>query len=151
MSAGHTCPFCGKIFWSQPKFDDHLFGHGTSRAELEAAEKGPRQYTNLPVPPWLQSQVDQLQARVRSQFPPGIPLSVVFGNAIVTMPLTEPAEGSSKKQMQRWEFTCDNCGRYCPDPIPFHTGTLAQQWDGVQVLIFYGACSRCLPEPAEDQ
>lgn len=156
MNAGHTCPRCGKVFWDQAKYDLHLMGHGVDQSiEGHQGENPSGWRTDIPTPPWLDAKADQLLAKVRREAgltPDALKRAGYSGpRNVVMMPLTEPKEGSSPKQRDRWERTCDNCGRYCPHPaVPFGTGILVRDWEGVRILIGYGACRRCLPEPEGD-
>ena len=66
-----------------------------------------------------------------------------FGLGVVMTTLTDPPEGSSREETERWERTCDNCRTYCPDDSEFYTGTVARTLAGAQVIIAFGACPKC--------
>lgn len=88
-------------------------------------------------PAWLAAKIDQRVAFLRTH---GVGPEVDAD--FVMTPLTEP-EGEGGAAMDRWERTCDNCGAYCPDPIPFWTGSAARDIGTVQVIIMFGTCKGC--------
>lgn len=100
----------------------------------------------IPVMPWLQGKADQVLARMREEIGKAglTPKQALSDYNLVMMPLAEPREGASREEIERFEYTCDNCGAYCPPPfVRFTTGVLAQEIDGVRVLLSWGACVKC--------
>lgn len=90
-------------------------------------------------PAWLSAAVDQLLARMQSEVPP----AAFAGYNVVMTPLTEPPEGASDAVIERYERTCDNCGAYCPDTVPFYTGAVRRTLGSTPVEVTFGACERC--------
>lgn len=93
-------------------------------------------------PVWLSVRVDQRIAfmleRTGGEFPPG---------ALIATLLTEPPEGASKEEIDRWDRTCDNCGKYVPKGQTLYTGSCDRTLpSGHQVIINFGACSECFGE-----
>ncbi len=94
-------------------------------------------------PAWLTHLIDQRVAPLQE-----LDLS---GHQIVLLTLTEPIEGSTPEVTERWERTCDKCGRYCP-PHPegedpqFYTGQAMRIIQDRQVIISFGLCAVCVAE-----
>ena len=92
-------------------------------------------------PPWLAAKIDQRMAL----------LEQAVGNktldvSLVMTPLTEPREGASDAEHQRWDRSCDNCGRYCPPAADFYTGHVVRFLsNGTRVYISFGVCINCKP------
>lgn len=92
-----------------------------------------------PEPTWLVSKIDQRLALMEEH----------MGNAadvpaqVVMTPLTEPGEDATKEDFERWERTCDNCGRYCPPDSEFYTGHSVRMRGEVQVIFMFGVCPDC--------
>lgn len=63
---------------------------------------------------------------------------------IVMVFLSEPAEDTPPEERERWERTCDNCGRYCPDEEQFFTGLVHMPLGNGHVEVTFGACPDCL-------
>lgn len=60
---------------------------------------------------------------------------------LIVTPLTEPPEGASPKQYDKWDRTCDCCGRHCPWPRDFYTGHVQRNTKtGLLVIISFGVC-----------
>lgn len=93
-------------------------------------------------PAWLTAVVDQRLALMKDTI--GVDTVVRDGRTVMMTPLTEPPEGASQDEQDAWEFTCDNCGRYCPESMWMaHTERSAF---GVQVLFMFGVCPPCAAE-----
>jgi hypothetical protein len=88
-------------------------------------------------PAWLTARVDQRLALMSDSA-----LDAASANLVLT-PLTEPDEDASPAVRQRWDRTCDNCRRYCPDDEPFFTGNLVRTWRGTPVIVVFGVCPDC--------
>lgn len=91
-------------------------------------------------PPWLTAKVDQRLAlmveKTGGKFPEG---------ALVAMPLTEPDDGASQEEIERWDRSCDNCGKFIPLGELLYTGSLMRELEsGQRVLINFGACATCV-------
>lgn len=78
-------------------------------------------------------------ARVQSEAPP----AAFGGYNVVMFQLTEPPEGASREVIERYDRTCDNCGAYCPDPVPFYTGWVRRNLGSTPVEVTFGVCARC--------
>jgi hypothetical protein len=92
-------------------------------------------------PAWLLAKVDQRLALMKDKLdsPEGrLALSVMD---VVLTPLVEPPEGSTKEQFERWDRTCDNCGKYCPTTL--FTGHVIRQFMGTKVNMMFGVCPEC--------
>lgn len=92
-------------------------------------------------PAWLTAAADQriaLMADILGE--PGKTGLKTYGMVMTT--LTEPEEGASPEQMKRWEFTCDNCNRYCPTTMV--SSHVRRDIGGTPVSVVFGACPRCL-------
>jgi len=74
-------------------------------------------------------------------------VSKVMAGDIMMTPLTEPREGASKEELDRWERSCDNCGTWCPDGQLFFTGQMVRDFHGSQVIIIFGMCPLCKDTP----
>ena len=95
-------------------------------------------------PPWLLAKIDQRVAAFKDEITAKTAVDI-SGYDTIVMPLTEPPEGASRRQIQMWERTCDNCGKFLPAGL--NSGHAKLEWDGVPVLVFFGACNDCLPVP----
>jgi hypothetical protein len=97
----------------------------------------------VPEPAWLTPLVDQrlalMEAHLGSTADVGVPL--------VMTPVSEPGEHATPEEFERWDRTCDNCGAYCPDPMPFWTGHVLRMRGEVQVFFMFGACATCRELP----
>lgn len=92
-------------------------------------------------PAWLTAAVDQRLALMKDTLGAD---TVVTDFAVMMTPLTEPGEGASKQERDAWEYTCDNCGRYCPTSMwAAHAERAAF---GVRVLFTFGVCQQCADE-----
>lgn len=65
------------------------------------------------------------------------------GFAIIMTMLSEPEEGASDEDRTKWERTCDHCGKHCPEPVDFYTGTLSRDVGLLQVIVTFGSCAEC--------
>jgi len=89
-------------------------------------------------PAWLTAAVDQRLALMVETI--GEAVQFIDHEVIVT-PLTEPREGASDAEMKHWDFSCDNCGRYCPTRLL--VGQVTRELHGKPVMFTYGACPWC--------
>jgi|SRR5690349_2151197 len=98
-------------------------------------------------PPWLQSKVDQRLALIKEATGGSALGFKALGTTIIVMPLTEPAEGddATPEQMERWENTCDNCGKYLAFGLSLRY--VEREWDNLTISMFFGVCDEC---PAEE-
>lgn len=90
----------------------------------------------LKEPSWLTARADQRLAlmleKAGDNFPHG---------ALVTTPLTEPEPGGD---FERWDRSCDNCGKYVAEGELLWTGSVFRVTPkGSQVIINFGACADC--------
>lgn len=94
-----------------------------------------------PEPAWLQAAVDQRLAFMREKMGPlGLALIKVQHAALLMTPLTEPAD-ETQLAMDHWENSCDNCKKFVPKGL--WTGSVQRDLEGIQVVITFGACSKC--------
>lgn len=91
-------------------------------------------------PTWLVAMVDQRVAFMREQMGPAGWEMAKHLDVLMT-PLTEPVEDATPAQHQRWDHSCDKCGKYCPDEGRLHYAYVEYKLDGVKVIIFFGACT----------
>lgn len=138
MSAGFVCAECGKVFMSEKAKLDHEIGHLQQNAEV------------IVTPPWLSAMVDQRLAMMKDVFTnhgliPEAMVALMIGAKYTVMmtPLTEPPEGASRKQQERWERSCDRCKRFVPKGRKFFTGYCNREAFGTTVTFMYGACPDC--------
>ena len=99
--------------------------------------------------PWLSAMVDQ---RVALMVEHGaLEIARENGTLLVMSLLDEGDEEMTDEQRERWERTCDNCGKYVP-PEPergrdgytgFYTGYTARRIEGVQIMLAFGVCGTC--------
>lgn len=68
----------------------------------------------------------------------------LFFDVIMTS-LTEP-DADTEEATERWERTCDRCGREFPDD-PFYQGTVTRLLDGKQIIMAFGVCAECKDRP----
>jgi hypothetical protein len=98
-------------------------------------------------PAWLIAKIDQRLALMTDVIEQRIGLGMLSefagDKALVMAQLSEPDENATQEERDRWEYTCDNCGAYCPYPVPFYTGHAMRTIGPAQVLIAFGACQRC--------
>lgn len=92
------------------------------------------------LPPWLRALVDQRLAAVRNTL--GNRWSIGQPPVIMT-PATEPREGATEEEFNRWDRTCDSCGTYVPPPGKFFTGHHATEWKKFQIIVSFGVCEDC--------
>lgn len=90
-------------------------------------------------PAWLTAKVDQRLALIQT---------AMLAAADSTDPdfvMTYLDEGGqmSDEERERWERTCDNCGRYCAANDDFWTGHVLRQVEGRQVMLAFGVCADC--------
>jgi hypothetical protein len=89
--------------------------------------------------PWLTARVDQRLALVRQAVGAA---PAAERPTIVMTPLTEPPEGGDDATYQRWDRSCDSCGKWCPIG-DFYTGHVMRTVGEVQVFITFGVCPEC--------
>ena len=99
--------------------------------------------------PWLQAKVDQrIEFMVRHG---ALDIARENGTRFVTSYLDEGEEEMTKEERERWERTCDSCGRYVP-PEPgadredydnFYTGYTARTVEDVKIMLAFGVCGTC--------
>jgi len=90
-------------------------------------------------PAWLTAKIDQRLARMTESL--DVDINELTNFALLL--LTEPPDDASPEEVARWEYTCDNCGTYCPEPVPFFTGHSIRFLGPTQVAITYGICGPC--------
>jgi hypothetical protein len=95
--------------------------------------------TDLKTPAWIEPMVEARMGLIDEAFHGRVPDAY----PLILMPLTEPAEGATTADFDRWERTCDNCGTYCDDSTDFYTGNVTRDYAGVQIIMTFGACSTC--------
>jgi hypothetical protein len=90
------------------------------------------------LPAWLDAKVDQRLAMVDQ----AMPVVGLAGPSLIVTPLAEPPEGATRRDYDRWERTCDCCGKYCPYPKEnFYTGHVQRTSKaGLPVIISFGIC-----------
>jgi hypothetical protein len=90
-------------------------------------------------PAWLTAMLDQRLALIKETVEDP---NTAFGlmNMVMT-PLTEPREGATQEEYERWDQTCDNCGAYVPGEL--FTGHVVRFLDAVQVIVSFGVCTPC--------
>lgn len=103
--------------------------------------------TNFKEPAWFINLIDQRLALIEHALG-----GRTSGYAIIVNPLTEPPESATPEEREKWERTCDRCGKYTPPHVlKFHSGTrMTELRDGTQVVIMFGFCSDCLADFKED-
>ena len=95
------------------------------------------------LPAWLAAKVEARVALIAA----GVTAAARETDAQVVMTyLDEGKAEMTDEERRRWERTCDNCQRYCPDEDEFYTGHVVQMIDGRQVLIAFGVCGICRHE-----
>lgn len=93
------------------------------------------------LPPWLRAMVDQRLALMSEMMDPDLVKDA--GPSVVMTPLTEPGEGATQEELERWDRTCDRCGKDCTENHLFYTGNLTEDWQGIQVIFTFGVCHKC--------
>lgn len=90
-------------------------------------------------PAWLTDKVNVLIERMKKE---GASAEVfeAAGLPFVMTFLTEPEEGASPIDFERWEMTCDNCGKVSNQLCP---GAVRRIAFGVRLEITFGVCSEC--------
>ena len=90
-------------------------------------------------PAWLTDKINQLIERMKEQGASaeifeaaGLPMVMTF--------LTEPEEGAGPIDFERWEMTCDGCGKVTNQLRPGQVRRIAF---GVRLEITFGVCSDC--------
>lgn len=96
--------------------------------------------------PWLSAMVDQ---RVALMVEKGaLDIARENGTLFVMSLLDEGNDEMSDEERERWERTCDNCGRYIPvdavdGPDGFYTGYTSRTVEGIQIMLAFGVCGTC--------
>ena len=90
-------------------------------------------------PAWLVAMIDQRLALMEDHIgnTADVPANVVM------TPLSEPEHEMGSEEFERWDRTCDHCGRYCPEPEQFYTGHSVRVRGQVQVIFNFGVCPTC--------
>jgi len=98
-------------------------------------------------PPWLAAKTDQKVAFMAEHG--ALDLARENGSMFIMSLLDEGEEEMTDEERERWERSCDNCGKYVP-PEPeranytaFYTGYTARTVDGVQIMLAFGVCGTC--------
>lgn len=103
----------------------------------------PPGFARHPAPAWLVAAVEQrvafLVEQMGGRLPPGYPV-------VLTM-LTEPPEGATDAERERWERICDHCGVWVPPDRELVTGSVGRRRGPTLVEITYGACPACARMP----
>lgn len=102
-------------------------------------------------PAWLTAKVDQRLAFMAEQFGAAgttdqmIEAFLKAQPTVLFTPLTEPPENATDAEFERWDRTCDNCGKHCTGR--FFTGSVVREkWD-TQVIFMFGTCETCKELP----
>lgn len=101
-------------------------------------------------PAWLSAKIDQRLAMMADVITSesgttDAEMTELLKSQLTVMmtPLTEPAEGATIADMQRWERECDNCGAYSPPGTMFFTGHASRtKWE-TQIVFMFGMCGTC--------
>ena len=88
-------------------------------------------------PAWFTALVDQRMALLADKLPPK---AVPDQTSVIMTPLSDPPPILPPSV---WERTCDGCGLFCPDDVPFYTGHITRQHGPFQVVIVFGVCEHC--------
>jgi hypothetical protein len=98
-------------------------------------------------PAWLTDKVNQLIERMKAEGASaevfeaaGVPFVMTF--------LTEPGEGAGPIEFERWEMTCDNCGKVSNELRP---GAIRRIAFGVRLEITFGICAECAKTLEEEE
>ncbi len=102
-------------------------------------------------PTWL---VEKIDARLAFMVEHGaLDIARESGARVIMAFLDEGSEHMTEEERERWERTCDNCGKYVP-PEPerdnyteFYTGHMARTVEGIQILMAFGVCGTCKNNP----
>ena len=139
----NTCP-CGRTFMDKATLANHMFGCPSAKEAV-----GPEIETNLVIEPWLEALIDQRLALMREHAggPAGFKLYFGGQGGVVMTPVTEPREEATKEEYDRWDRTCDRCGKYVKPTSRFWTGHIMRNWEGVQICFTYGVCRNCKLHP----
>jgi len=101
---------------------------------------------DTPNPPWeptawLREAVSE-RIRLMTQ---AVPRAALDDDMAILMQLTEASEDATREERDRWEYTCDRCGQYCPpDGVwGFATGHVELVVSGIKILVTMGLCRVC--------
>ena len=89
-------------------------------------------------PAWLLDLIDQRMALIEKDAA-NLPAEA----ALILTPVTEPSEGATDEEYQRWDRTCDNCGKDCTRSDFFTGHAVRRLKDGRRVYLTFGVCSTC--------
>lgn len=97
-------------------------------------------------PTWLIEKVDKRVALILEKG--GIAMTKEAGSDFMFTFLDEGDHEMSSEEFERWERTCDRCGRFIPPDAPdgpdgFYTGHIAREFEGVQIVLAFGICGTC--------
>ena len=100
--------------------------------------------------PWLTAKIDQRVALMVERG--ALDFAREGGTSFIMSLLDEGEEHMTGEERERWERTCDNCGRYVP-PVPhdevvgkytdFYTGYTQRIIEGIQIMLAFGVCGTC--------
>lgn len=97
-------------------------------------------------PAWLIAKIDQRLAELDTLTGNVLPALVKLQDyAMVLLPLSEPAEGACSVERERWEHTCDHCGKYGPGTM--RCGHVEKLHREIPVVVTLGACPECWDLP----
>lgn len=92
-------------------------------------------------PAWLIAKVDQRLAQMSQAMDTPEGRFALSLTDIVLTPLAEPPEGATPLEFERWDKTCDNCGKHCPTSL--YTGHVMRLHLGTRVNLTFGVCPEC--------
>jgi hypothetical protein len=92
-------------------------------------------------PAWLLAKVDQRLTLMREKVGEPEVFKKLGAPDLILTPLSEPLTEPTPEQLERWDRTCDNCGKYCPHDL--WTGSVSRDWGGLQVVMTFGVCPDC--------
>ena len=98
-------------------------------------------------PTWLVEKVEQRIDLITSQG--ALAFAKESGAPFIMTFLDEGDPEMTDEERERWERTCDNCGRYVPDEGEFYTGHIARIVEDVQIMIAFGVCGICKHNPTK--
>ncbi len=92
-------------------------------------------------PPWLKAKVEQRLAFLIEHG--ALDVARESGAPFIMTFLDEGDPDMTAAERERWERTCDGCGRYIPGDGEFYTGHIKRDIEEVQVLMAFGVCGEC--------
>lgn len=88
-------------------------------------------------PAWLIAAADQRLALLKEAHATGM----LPKTDIILMMLTEPADGATPAEQEKWDSSCDNCNESPEDGL--YTGSFEIDFKGIMVIINFGTCKNC--------